>query len=417
MLNTGDVDAPRKAGIQPVHLIGHKAEYNWLIQYNKTYGEPASWDVFRTEFPDFVLYEHSNLISASDQVLKAYGRNNFRAAMGDAMEYLGDGDLDAAYATIEAAKPQRAYVKPRSILSDLVEMEEWTRPKVCIEVPYPTLQRSTGGIKEGNLWYVAARPGQGKTAHMVNIVANAILAGNRCRFFSLEMSEAEVAARFHAWFANHWKIPGITMSGILHRQIDYKTYREGVGEINERLRHHGELVIHTPADGRTTPGRVAQGADEYHLNVVDYIGLMHPDTMSKSEDWQTLKHISNGLKETALASRTGILSASQINREGDRGETPPRLAMLAQSDALGQDGDVVVTMRAKGRNTSTAFSLEKNRHGPSSVPFWTVFDPNNGDFTEITQETAEDLEIRLEEQRQGTPAGNVVGLGKLRIVQ
>jgi hypothetical protein len=70
---------------------------------------------------------------------------------------------------------------------------------------------------------------------------------------------------------------------------------------------------------------------------------------------------------------------------------------LAQSDALGQDGDVVLTMRAKPKNVATHFSLEKNRHGSSGIPFYTTFDPNRGVFTEISAEHAEDLAINAEE--------------------
>ena len=88
---------------------------------------------------------------------------------------------------------------------------------------------------------------------------------------------------------------------------------------------------------------------------------------------------------------TPILGAAQINRDGDSGRNPPDVKNLAGTDALGQDADVVVTMRAKPKDVAAVFALPKNRHGPAKMRWWTKFDVNNGDFAEITEDQAEDL--------------------------
>jgi replicative DNA helicase len=145
-----------------------------------------------------------------------------------------------------------------------------------------------------------------------------------------------------------------------------------------------------------TPGVVQAGADEYHLNCIDYIGLMRSDAGGRSQEWQTLAGISNDLKLTASASHTCLLVASQINREGDSGSEPPRLSNLAGSDALGQDGDVVITMRKQPHNVGTAFSVEGNRHGEEGK-FYTTFDLNTGAFVEISAADLEELIIDREQ--------------------
>jgi replicative DNA helicase len=215
-------------------------------------------------------------------------------------------------------------------------------------------------------------------------------------FYSLEMSEMEVRARFHAALATHYGVPGITMQDIRDRRVDLHAYKQFISELDDRL--EGVLDIHTPKDGPVSPSVVATKADEYSLNVVDYIGLMRADTGSAAvEDWRTAAQISNRLKEIALAQSTGMLVASQINREGESGTAPPKIKNLAQSDALGQDGDVVITMRAKPHNVATAFSLEKNRHGMSGIPFFTTFDPDRGIYREVDADSVEELIIRAEE--------------------
>jgi replicative DNA helicase len=91
-----------------------------------------------------------------------------------------------------------------------------------------------------------------------------------------------------------------------------------------------------------------------------------------------------------------MVCAAQINRDGETGNAPPKVKNLSQSDALGQDADVVLTMRAKPHDVATDFSIEKNRHGSSGIRFYTTFDPNTGVFTEISAEQAEDAVINAE---------------------
>ena len=50
-------------------------------------------------------------------------------------------------------------------------------------------------------------------------------------------------------------------------------------------------------------------------------------------------------------------------------------------------------MRAAAHNVATLFSLEKNRHGMSGIPFQTHFRPNEGIYTEISMDQVEDLRL------------------------
>jgi replicative DNA helicase len=101
--------------------------------------------------------------------------------------------------------------------------------------------------------------------------------------------------------------------------------------------------------------------------------------------------ISNVLKEIATTNSLPIISAAQINREGDTGGSkPPKVKNLSQSDALGQDADVVVTMKRLSK-TVMIYSLEKNRHGESDVLWYSRYLPNDGRFEEIKFERARDM--------------------------
>ena len=319
-------------------------------------------------------------------------------AITEAVDLMHLGETEAGYSRLVDAKPRHALLPPRALITDTDRVNAWGTKPYFVELPYPTLQRFTGGIRSGNLWYVAGRPGQGKSAHQVNMSAHAMLAGNRVLFYSLEMSEEEVVARFHACVATAMGYPSITLSNLRDRNVDRDVYKRFIGELKDRLKTtEGCLHIHTPADGPVSPSVVAARCGEYQLTNIDYVGLMSQDGGGHAiDDWRVMARISNQLKTIALAQDTAMVCAAQINRDGETGSAPPKVKNLAQSDALGQDGDVVLTMRSKPHDVATDFSLEKNRHGSSGIRFYTTFGPNTGDFTEISAERAEDLVINAE---------------------
>lgn len=397
LINVGSVEEALQFGVSATHFRGYKDEFNWLLNYVQTYGDQPTKDIFKTQFPSFPFSEHSDVRSAVDMVFKTNARHRLTEAMSEAMDLMGMGDVNAAYAELVKAQPLSTAPKPKRLLTDLTFFDTWEDDHRGVEVPYRTLQMHTGGIKPGNLWYLAARPGNGKSAHLCNIATRAVLDGARVKFYSLEMSEMEVRARFHSALATHFKVDGITMSGIRERSVDMKTYKEFIQDLDDRI--DGVLDIHTPKDGPVSPSVVATSADEYELNIVDYVGLMRSDSGSASvEDWRIAAQISNRLKEIGLAQQTGMLCAAQINRDGETGGLPPKVKNLAQSDALGQDADVVITLRSAPHNVATLFSLEKNRHGMSGVPFATTFQPNTGVYRSISVDEVEGLVADYEVQ-------------------
>lgn len=406
LVNKSSVGEERLYGISEADFLAYGDHYSWITNYVATYGEQPSPEIFVHQFPDFPLMEHGDIRSAADMVFAAGDRQRLSTAMSDAVDLIHLGDQRAAYARLLEAEPRRAMAKPMNIYTDTAHLSAWGEKPYCVEVPYPTLQRHTGGIEAGNLWYLAGRPGQGKSAHLGSISQHAVLTGNRVLFYSLEMSEAEVRARFHAAMATVLGY-SITVSDLRAHRVDRALYRKLHGEIAEKLEAvGGYLDVHTPKDGPVSPSVVASRCTEYDLTIVDYVGLMAQDGGGHAiDDWRVMASISNSLKTTALSQQTGILCAAQINRDGETGSAPPKVKNLAQSDALGQDGDVVLTMRSKPHDVATAFSLEKNRHGASGIPFYTTFDPNTGTYREISGDHVEDLVINAEVQEIPIPAG------------
>ena len=405
LLNTESVGEEVKYGISAGLFEGYSDEYNWLTNYIETYGCQPTRDIFSHKFPGFVFSEHADVRSAADMVHAQANRRRITVAITESMEMLHLGEAEQAHQILVNAAPRRAVVKPKPLLVATEHLDNWDNRPYTVELPYATLQRYTGGLRAGNLWYLAGRPGQGKSAHLAAISKHAVLAGNRVLFYSLEMSEDEVRARFHASLATEMGYPGITLSNLRSYNVDRALYRKFIGELAERLEGTGgSLDIHTPADGPVSPSTVATRCGEYHLTNIDYVGLMSQDGGGRAiDDWRVMASISNSLKFIALSQKTALLCAAQINRDGETNSSPPKVKNLAQSDALGQDGDVVLTMRAKPKDVATHFSIEKNRHGASGIHFYTTFDPNTGGYTEISADHAEDLVINAEALADTTP--------------
>ena len=398
LVNTESVGEEVGFGIAAADFEGYPSEYGWLVNYLETYGCQPTRDIFCHKFPGFFLSEHRDIRSAAEMVHVQANKRRLTTAISEAVDLMHVGEVEAGYDRLVAAAPRHALVAPRQLLTDTGYLDEWDHRPYSIELPYTTLQRYTGGIKAGNLWYVAGRPGQGKSAHLTVFSKHGVLQGNRVLFYSLEMSEEEVRARFHASLASEMGYPSITLSNLRSYNVDRAAYRKFIGELEERMKDSGgALDVHTPADGPVSPSVVAARCGEYQLTCIDYVGLMTQDGGGHAiDDWRVMAKISNSLKTTALSQGTAMVCAAQINRDGDTGSAPPKVKNLAQSDALGQDGDVVLTMRAKPHDVATHFSLEKNRHGRSGIHFYTTFDPNTGLFTEISGDHAEDLVINAE---------------------
>jgi hypothetical protein len=203
------------------------------------------------------------------------------------------------------------------------------------------------------------------------------------------MSERQVQTRLHTILAKKMGVD-IRHSELHHRTVDLLSYKKLLHRIEDEV--PGQLFVVDPSHGQISPALVQSQCTNADLVIVDHIGLMSGMMGKKAiDDWRNMATISNMLKEVALAHDVPILCAAQINREGDTPNwRPPRANHLAQSDALGQDADVVITHKRYSK-TSTVYSVEKNRHGDSQVLYFTRFDANRGDFKEIPKDEADDI--------------------------
>lgn len=391
ILNSEDPQEYRRFGLRREHFNGYPEVFEWVDSYIDQYDRPPTPQELTTRYDDFPYSQiQDRLEFPVNEVMEEYAKRTLSRRLATAGEALRVGDITGAYEAVGATPPALEHEEPTDLISDRSFLDSYGDARDTIPLPWTTLQGLTDGIDRGELWYFGARPAQGKSAVLLNIAAEAIMTGKSVSLYSLEMSESQVRERLHAYLANRLGV-NVTHTMLRRRQLDLLEYRALMDKIEEGVT--GLLSVYTPRNGKVTPAVVSARAEDFDVSLIDYVGLMRTNSGKMAiEDWRVMAEISNELKAVALSRNARVLAAVQINRQGDGDyrRRAPKLSQLAQSDAIGQDGDVVVTMNRYSETTLT-YTVVKNRNSESDRSWWSHFLPDTGKFTEISRYEADDI--------------------------
>ena len=390
LINTHDVTLASVYGVTPEMFVTYQAEYRWLLNYPTVYESQPSPEAIEIKFPDFPYSSSSKDVAfMCDEVKDKALHRGMVAAIKGAGDALRNGDTDEAYAYFSSVQHPTYSItrRMRNSLLDTSFLDTYDEKVDRISMPYRTLQEITGGIAAGEFWVVAARMGQGKSWTLADIAAHALLEDRKVVMFSLEMPERQVMNRMHTILARELGMSNVRHHDLKDRSFDPILYRRLLGLIKENV--PGELYVVDTSGGSISTAHIASMTKNADLVIVDHLGLMtSPMGRRAVEDWREMAVISNIMKEISQINKVPIIAAAQINREGDNtGWKPPRLKHLSQSDAIGQDADVAITMKLRSKSVA-AYSIEKNRDGESQVIFHTRYLPNEGAFPEVSIEKA-----------------------------
>lgn len=384
---------PEVHGVGKEMLRAHQKVWEWCLDYQVKTGSPPSRTLLSRSHPSFEILTGVNVDWAADKLRDAFAAGEMRRMIQGAIFSMNEGDMAGAQDLISAAARPRQLSRPHGMdVLDPASVDE-SAIKIAYPVPYATLQGCTHGIGLGELWYLGARLGQGKSWLLPLYAVAAAAAGADVGVLTLEMPKRIWIHRVQAYLA-----AGNPALQAALRSSDMTTRKVAVSSLPPLL---GSIEVLDPSDIKMNTRAVSSVALERKLVIVDHVGLMQDPAGKRSvEDWRTAAVISNSLKEISLELNCAVLAAAQINREGEsQTATPPKVSQLAQSDALGQDADTVITLKRMGIN-AMMHSVGKNRSGPDQVRFYSQFRPAVADFSEISKDQA--LTSALEdEQRRG----------------
>ena len=246
---------------------------------------------------------------------------------------------------------------------------------------FETLTKKAGAMQRGQLIVLAARPATGKSAAALQIGYNAAEKGNKVLFFPLEMTTQETLERL-----------------ILQQQvIDSRTsLKAATAEEKENIKAYlddveaaGNFLIY---EGENNLESIEQIIREQRPDLVVIDQLTQVRMTKRTKDIrERYVEITALLKHIAIEYKTAILLLTQLNREAEK-HSAPTLENLHESDATGQNADVVLLLSKKedesrpdfARRIEITIHVVKNRNGEAGLRIAQVFDGGRFTFCNVS---------------------------------
>lgn len=323
-----------------------------VINYFKVEGYTGLTESELREFLDYRV-SIETAVSFATQIAEFSGWRSLRFGLENITKEVNNHSLNLAGAS-EKLSSLVSNITSKGLKDDIVHgagmMEEYmrmlNRPKNMYTFSgIKAIDENIFDFNPKELSIVAARPGSGKTAFMLQSALHNVMRGNRVGFLSMEMERPKILNRLisHEASRGHYKVSGTKIS------------RMSPGEFMEDSRLVAALEKVTgfplfiddtgPWTSETVPQKIRKLFYEYQCNViyVDYIGLIvGAGALGAAPKNQQLTAISAGLKGLASELAIPILAASQLNRDVERrADNRPFLADLRDSGSLEQDASIV----------------------------------------------------------------------------
>jgi replicative DNA helicase len=399
VLRESKLEYALQANIHPdlFHLM--RDEWEWLTNYYKQYRKTPTKAAFINNFPDFRIKRVDDTEMYVDEVKKAHARHELTGVLRDSADLISQGDLDSAISNMRAQSVKIG--TSLGTVKDVDVIQDWrgiydaaaqrrrdflTNGIAGVPTGFSSVDSRTGGFQKGQLWVVGARLGEGKSWFLNQMATSAILAGHDVHFAALEMQRDEVTFRIHNLMSKTKGKGAIFQAqGLAQGQdVDLKKYKAFLEDLSQNMTNKM-----TVSDARGIGiGEIISQIERHQPRVyfLDYLTLAK---MGGEGGWKDIGNFTKQLKDIAGRYGCTIVAAAQLNREAV-GKEPPLSNSLAESDAIGQDADVIITLKKRTKHVIKA-RLAKVRNGAGDYLWWNKFDPSAGEFHEIPKLEAEDL--------------------------
>lgn len=203
---------------------------------------------------------------------------------------------------------------------------------------YRDLDKITAGLHEDELIILAARPGVGKTAFVLNIAQNIGTKTNEnIAIFSLEMGAEQLVNRMlcaeGSIDANHLR------TGQLD-ELEWQNLIVAMGSLSKANIYIDDTPGVKMAEIRAKCRRLVKEKGGVGLIVIDYLQLIEGSGQENRQ--QEVSAISRQLKKLAKELRVPVIALSQLSRGVEqRQDKRPVLSDIRESGSIEQDADIV----------------------------------------------------------------------------
>lgn len=276
------------------------------------------------------------------------------------------------------------------VLETFKQIEKDPKKLRGLKTGFYQLDKTTNGLKSGELIFIAARPGFGKTSLAMNIVSNAALSGSKCAIFSLEMPIEQLSQRLMCSVA-HVSLQKAE-SGKLNKE-EWNVLVAANEKINNSALYIDDSSLNTPIEilSKCRRLKAEHGLD---LVMIDYLQLMSSGSKKNENRQQEISEISRSLKILAKELSVPVIVLSQLSRAVEqRKDKKPMLSDLRESGSIEQDADIVLFIHRPDMYLDTEIKedtvlvdliIAKHRNGPlATIPVY--FTPKFTKFSDTNK--------------------------------
>jgi replicative DNA helicase len=276
---------------------------------------------------------------------------------------------------------------PDLIENSIAELEQRAENKKLpgLTTGFRSLDLAFGGLQKTRLYYIGARPSQGKSTLLMNLALNCEAS---CIIFSAESSGKELSDRM------------IIRQGKINSRNYYngtlnKEDTERVIKASSLLFDRKNIIIHDEpniAIGRLAS--IAHDAKKYNkieVIFIDYIQLLTYSDGNKPKNEQ-VSEVSKRLKQLARELDVPVICAAQLRRDSEGKK--PQLSDFSDSTQIERDADVAIMiyniMDHEGNvevGRETYLCIQKNRDGQLE-DVRVEFMPQFMDFQEMSRSSS-----------------------------
>ncbi|WP_269929141.1 replicative DNA helicase [Kocuria massiliensis] len=279
--------------------------------------------------------------------------------------------LDGVRAELDGVVAKTSGVRVRKFADVLKDAaERWSKPQERRAWPTGWQELDdmlNGGWKPGQVTVLGARPAVGKSAvaACATVAAHTYGAG----FFSLEMSEAELAGRMVAIEK------AVELERIEKAQLNNRDWEKITSLLQEAQNWRVWLETKPRRSMSQIRATVRSWAREGHipLIVIDYLQLMSPADMKETRERQ-VSRLAEDCKALAKDFDCHVLALAQVNRGSTmREDKRPTMGDLRESGGIEANADNIILLHRDDNPddvmgaSSIEFNVVKNRHGRTGV--------------------------------------------------
>ena len=236
----------------------------------------------------------------------------------------------------------------------------------------PRLGRSTRAMLPGTVTTWAARPRTGKTILGIQTALTAAAADLTSLVVSAEMTKTQVGER---------------MLGAVLKTEPSKLYLLHEEELRAGQIELSKKPIKISKSRRISQVRAEVERERFDVVVIDYIGLMLPDTRHTKRH-EEVGEVMQEIKEMTSSTECRTVALQQMSRQyesenfGRRKKIPPELYHIKDSSTVEESSDYVFMMVMGEDPKWRTVHHKKNRHGEEAEPCSVRLETNGLYFVE-----------------------------------